>query len=516
MAITVDDPNDDEIYAQYNFYNPLGQLYFIRENQPDFNNNNNIAIFDYDDNGNRSQLNYALKGSEGGGQLYIDYTYNHDNLLTAFETSTYGTSGNLDEFSLAQVTIDGSGRLTDADETLTKTNGSTITHVLDYIYDMRSQLTDASVTNIDSSTWTADFTYKKAGNIQTKEINSTTTDYTYTGDLMTEVDEDEIGWDLNGNMETGLTAEITWDWDNRLRSADVGSDGIERKYSPDGAMIYKESTENSTTTRRKYIIDNTDEYPVVLMEPAPDNSNAIEKTYLFSNSQILVQYDGCMSTGDKYFYLADRLGSVRQVIDVNADVNHLYPYGPFGKKLEDDDDETVDVAYQFASYVWDNILKQNYLNARWYDPDIYRFTGRDPLHGDFNEPATLHAYLYCLNNPTNLTDPTGEFTTEEVPTTNAIGSGLGGSGGYPSMGLLERVRFFTNLVGQRNWIYGKTIYKGASNGNINKWTKAMNAIGKESTIFDWSERGNNFFSLFMIRSYALSGCPVWFIFRHDF
>ena len=88
---------------------------------------------------------------------------------------------------------------------------------------MRSQLTAAGITNINSSTWTADFTYKKAGNIESKEINSTPTNYTYTGDLMTKADNDDITWDLNGNMETGLTADITWDWDNRLRSADVGS-----------------------------------------------------------------------------------------------------------------------------------------------------------------------------------------------------------------------------------------------------------------------------------------------------
>jgi len=50
-----------------------------------------------------------------------------------------------------------------------------------------------------------------------------------------------------------------------------------------------------------------------------------------------------------------------------------------------------------------------YLNTRWYDPVILRFTGRDPVRGKFKEPLTLHKYLYCLNNPINATDPSGEF-----------------------------------------------------------------------------------------------------------
>ena len=53
--------------------------------------------------------------------------------------------------------------------------------------------------------------------------------------------------------------------------------------------------------------------PVILMVINPDTSE-IDKTYLYANSQILAQYDGDY-TADKYFYLHDRLGSVRQVID---------------------------------------------------------------------------------------------------------------------------------------------------------------------------------------------------------
>jgi hypothetical protein len=46
-----------------------------------------------------------------------------------------------------------------------------------------------------------------------------------------------------------------------------------------------------------------------------------------------------------------------------------------------------------------------------YDPGIGRFTSRDPVRGKFEEPLTLHRYLYCQNEPVANTDPSGEFLT---------------------------------------------------------------------------------------------------------
>jgi hypothetical protein len=50
-----------------------------------------------------------------------------------------------------------------------------------------------------------------------------------------------------------------------------------------------------------------------------------------------------------------------------------------------------------------------YCIARYYDPELMRFTGRDPVEGSYEEPLTLHKYLYCGNDSINRTDPTGEY-----------------------------------------------------------------------------------------------------------
>ena len=91
------------------------------------------------------------------------------------------------------------------------------------------------------------------------------------------------------------------------------------KYDPNGNRIFKGSTE---VEKRKYIVDIVGDLPVILMEL--NNSGGIVKTYIYANSQIIGQHDGD-HTADRYFYLHDRLGSVRQIIDTSG--NRRYRLG---------------------------------------------------------------------------------------------------------------------------------------------------------------------------------------------
>lgn len=65
--------------------------------------------------------------------------------------------------------------------------------------------------------------------------------------------------------------------------------------------------------------------------------------------------------------------------------------------------------YKFTGYERDDEagLTLDYANARTYDPIIGRFLQVDPLFDDAMQVG-LSPYNYSWNNPTNLTDPTGE------------------------------------------------------------------------------------------------------------
>jgi len=83
-----------------------------------------------------------------------------------------------------------------------------------------------------------------------------------------------------------------------------------------------------------------------------------------------------------------------------------YTYEPFGEVLEEDG--TLSNNMMFTGQHFDTEIDQYYLRARQYDPHISRFTARDPIRGKFEEPMTLHVYLYCINDPINKIDPSGE------------------------------------------------------------------------------------------------------------
>ena len=147
------------------------------------------------------------------------------------------------------------------------------------------------------------------------------------------------------------------------------------------------------------------------LEPS-GNDFTIEKSYVYANGQIMMQYDGPQSSASKYFYLHDRLGSVRMIIDENATLQNKYTYEPFG--LTADITENVSNPFRFTGQFYDSEIAQYYLRARMYDLTLLTFTARDPVLGRFQEPLTLHAYLYCLSDPINGVDPTGERTLKET------------------------------------------------------------------------------------------------------
>ena len=95
------------------------------------------------------------------------------------------------------------------------------------------------------------------------------------------------------------------------------------------------------------------------------------KTYSCADRQIIVRHVGD-SSADKYFYLHDRLGSVRLVLADNGDVVKYYTYEPFGELIEDDG--TFDNAFRFIGQYFDAEIQEYYLIARQYKPQIARMS----------------------------------------------------------------------------------------------------------------------------------------------
>ena len=139
------------------------------------------------------------------------------------------------------------------------------------------------------------------------------------------------------------------------------------------------------------------------------NGSIIDRTYIYIHAQPIAMFDGDMESGSKYFYLHDRLGSVRAVVDSSGDVVNRYTYEPYGTDFTAETEETVDNPFKFTGQYHDEEIEQYHLRARQYDIYAARFTARDAVTGMLIQPLTLHRYLYCANDPINRFDASGEF-----------------------------------------------------------------------------------------------------------
>lgn len=397
QAIAVD--RSGSATAIYNVeygFDAANRTEYVRDGLSDFFTSY-IAQFSYDANGNRNSLNYYLNGSAFGGPVVnMSYAYNLDNCLTG-----YGTTGGPD-FTLSASqngSIDGLGRLVNASETI-----GAASHSLSYSYDSTGQL----------KTWQMDavqhnYSYDKAGNVQNMTVGQNATNYGYTGDLMTSAGTSGLNWDDNGRLKTSLTASLVYNWDGKLRSATSGSNSLSCKYDPDGNRIYKNSTADGS---QKYIVDIAGELPVVLLAVNNDpNVQMGDYAFYYANAQILAQHAHTNPADPNfyvtYFYLHDRLGSVRAVINTSGSIVNSYTYEPFGKNYAVS--ETVYNPFGFTGQWYDSEIGQYYLRARQYEPTLMRFTDKDLQFGERELPLTIHKYLYCLNDPVNNIDPSGEI-----------------------------------------------------------------------------------------------------------
>ena len=419
-SIVVKNSSQSEIYNVSYLYDLSGRLLDVNDNLSTAGYEN-IAGFGYDNNGNRSQLKYWLSGVENDYDtaMVIAYSYDTENNLASIGASrsyydpNFGLVFYYDpNFAFDANSgdgIDGLGRLFDANEIITVAGQNRMWN-LDFTYDMLSQLTSAQLNRPDTNgiDWSLAYQYSKDGNIDQKTINGgQPTVYGYYGDLMTDIGNDQLDWDENGRLIFTPTIDFEYNWDGKLRNATIGSDSIALKYDPMGNRVIKNSTINGN---RKYIVDIAGGLPVVLCE-INDSNGSLTNSYFYADGQVLTQVD---SNGSYFFYIHDRLGSIRQLVDDSGSVVNSYAYNPFGEDLANDCNETIYNPFKYTGQWFDSEIGQYYLRARMYDPALGRFTSRDPVFGKNREPLTLHKYLYCVNNPINRVDLTGEFSASTL------------------------------------------------------------------------------------------------------
>lgn len=107
-----------------------------------------------------------------------------------------------------------------------------------------------------------------------------------------------------------------------------------------------------------------------------------------------------------YYYHPDHLGSSTYLTDASGLLYQFYLNLPFGETMAEQHSLTEDyeTPYKFNGKELDTDTGYYYYGARYYEPRISIWLSTDPLMEKYPD---VNPYGYCIQNPINLTDPTG-------------------------------------------------------------------------------------------------------------
>lgn len=128
--------------------------------------------------------------------------------------------------------------------------------------------------------------------------------------------------------------------------------------------------------------------------------NGKETIYVWDNDQIVMELDGegnvkkryirgngliYMDKGkgtEKQYYVMDLHGNVIQMSDQNGNITKTYHYDAFGNEVNPHKKD--DNPFRYCGEYYDKETESIYLRARYYRPELGRFTTRDTYTGEEN------------------------------------------------------------------------------------------------------------------------------------
>jgi RHS repeat-associated protein len=124
----------------------------------------------------------------------------------------------------------------------------------------------------------------------------------------------------------------------------------------------------------------------------------------------------------------DQVGSLRAVADASGNTIKRIDYDSFGSIINDTNPAFI-VPLGFACGLHDADIGLVRFGFRDYDPDTGRWTAKDPIGFTGRD---MDLYRYCLNDPVNWVDPSGEWIW--IPAGAVIGAVVNVAGTYIAYG----------------------------------------------------------------------------------
>ena len=215
---------------------------------------------------------------------------------------------------------------------------------------------------------------------------------------------DDIGnpvWYFN-STSSGNIYTLTWANGRQLVSGDRSGTGFTYTYNADGL-------------RTKKVVDGvTTEYywagsqlAMMIVNPDLPTKKVLKFYYDAEGRPMCLDFNGTV-----YLYITNLQGDVLALAAQYGEVIR-YEYDAWGKPISTYYAATPyydAMQYnplRYRGYIYDNETGFYYLQSRYYDPVVGRFINADELiHNGFEFLGT-NTYAYCINNPVNMVDITG-------------------------------------------------------------------------------------------------------------
>ena len=268
---------------------------------------------------------------------------------------------------------------------------------------------------------------------------------TYTYDSMNRLVSENCGdsrisykYDLSGNrisrVTDGRTENYLYNSRNQLTQLTGDDKNISYTYDPAGNLTEEHSTEhkkiyfydtynrnteitgNDFTQKNhydaegyRYSIEENDKvtnfvYRRGIMLAELDEAGNQAKTYTLGNEYAghVSELNNSLTSENKAasYYITDEQGSIRYMLDQSGEVQNYYQYSAFGETIISE--ETTPNRLRYNAQTEDELTGLYYLRARYYAPNIGRFTQEDVIYND-----GLNLYAYCNSNPVMYSDPSG-------------------------------------------------------------------------------------------------------------
>ena len=255
-------------------------------------------------------------------------------------------------------------------------------------------------------------------------------------------------YDANGNTTTAPVSQPpgsagaapepirgtdSYDSQDRLTSrAGVGG-AVQVLYNGDGHKVQESVTQYGITTVTTYLVDELN--PTGYAQVVEEKTNGV-LTRVYTYGHDLLSQDALVGNDwHLSYYGYDGHGSVRFLTNELGLATDTYDYDAFGTLLAIGG--TSPNRYLYTGEQYDNALGLYYLRARYMSAASGRFWNADSYEGSNGDPANLHRYLYCANDPVNWIDPSGYWSLSDLSATQkialsvgAIGAVRGGYGAY--------------------------------------------------------------------------------------